>query len=311
MLNNSGLFQFGHTVYIGYSRSGGGDTFPETFSSTNVADGASARSSFTTTIASVPADVTGIYLVIDSMPANITITGVLFEFGATLDTYFDGSYSNSFWDGATDLTPSTYRLLAGVSIFGTDRPATRDNEDGNNYTLGTFFSLVSNANALKVHWHAPNTPNPGSLLPVQWQIWNITTSTIIKSGTFPDTLVWGTWNEVPVSALSFTTGILYGVTVVTDRYTATSHYFDSAVDHPPLHVDVGGGRFHGQGSTTTPIMPDSGFNNGGYFVDIEVVAGSPPAGLQLSVWNGSAEVGATLSVWNGSAEVPAVLDSIV
>ena len=31
MLNNSGLTQFGHTVYISYSTSGHGEQFPETF----------------------------------------------------------------------------------------------------------------------------------------------------------------------------------------------------------------------------------------------------------------------------------------
>jgi len=108
MLNNTGFTQTGHTTYISYTTSGHGEQFPETFSTTTVADGASARSSAVTTIASIPADVTGLFLILDGWPANMTVTAVLFEPVAALDTYFDGSFPSCTWDGTADLSASTF-----------------------------------------------------------------------------------------------------------------------------------------------------------------------------------------------------------
>jgi hypothetical protein len=108
MLNNSGFSQSPHTVYISYTTSGHGEQFPETFATTTVADGSSIRASAVADVSKVPADATGIFLIIDSMPANITITAVLMERAASVGSYFDGSFADCTWDGATDLSASTF-----------------------------------------------------------------------------------------------------------------------------------------------------------------------------------------------------------
>ena len=108
MLNNSAAFQFGHTVYIGYTTTGA-EAFPETFTSTNTDIGAVSRSSKVSTIASVPSNVTGIFLIIDSMPADIYVTAVMYEPDVSaVDTYFDGSFASCTWDGTAELSASTF-----------------------------------------------------------------------------------------------------------------------------------------------------------------------------------------------------------
>jgi hypothetical protein len=97
--NGSASFQFGRTVYIGYTRSAGGDTFPETFNTGALGDvDVVARTSFTT--AAAPALATGVYVLWDSLVAGLGMTGVLLEKVAALDTYADGDTSGWVWDGA-------------------------------------------------------------------------------------------------------------------------------------------------------------------------------------------------------------------
>jgi hypothetical protein len=107
MRNDSGVFQFAHTVYISYTTSGHGEVFPETFTTPNVDVGNVARASKVANVALVPADATGIFLIVDTMPAGVTLTAVLFEPVAAVDTYFDGSFPDCTWDGAVDLSSST------------------------------------------------------------------------------------------------------------------------------------------------------------------------------------------------------------
>lgn len=97
--NGSAAFQFGRTVYIGYTRSAGGDTFPETFNTGTLGDiGAVARTSFTT--AAAPANATGIYVLWDSLAVGLGMTAVLLEKVSALDTYADGDTPGWVWDGA-------------------------------------------------------------------------------------------------------------------------------------------------------------------------------------------------------------------
>lgn len=113
MRNESAAFQFAHTVYVSYTTASG-DQFPETFSTPNVDIGNVVRASKVANAALVPANVTGIFLIIDSMPAGIIISSVLLEKVGALDSYFDGSFPNSSWDGAVDLSTSTFSdVVAG------------------------------------------------------------------------------------------------------------------------------------------------------------------------------------------------------
>ena len=95
--NGSAAFQFGRTAYVCYTRSTGGDVFPQTWNTGNLGDiGVVLRTSFTTDPA--PADATGIYVLWDSLAVGLGMTGVLLEKVGALDTYADGDTSGWVWD---------------------------------------------------------------------------------------------------------------------------------------------------------------------------------------------------------------------
>lgn len=103
--NQSGSFDFGHTVYISYTRSSGGDVFPQTFNFGIGADGNAARASFTT--AAAPALATGLYLIWDSLSTGYGMDSLLLEKVGALDTYADGDTSGWAWDGTNGNSTST------------------------------------------------------------------------------------------------------------------------------------------------------------------------------------------------------------
>lgn len=94
--NQSGSFDFGHTVYVSYTRSSGGDTFPENFVFGIGASGAQARAS--RVAAAAPALATGIYLLWDSLSSGYGMTGVLLEKVGAVDSYADGDTVSWEWD---------------------------------------------------------------------------------------------------------------------------------------------------------------------------------------------------------------------
>lgn len=98
-------FDFGHTVYVAYTRSSGGDTFPQTQGFATGAVGTTARFSITANPA--PALATGVYLLWDSLQAGYGMTGVLLEKVGALDTYADGDTSGWVWDGANGNSTSS------------------------------------------------------------------------------------------------------------------------------------------------------------------------------------------------------------
>lgn len=105
--NNTGIDIPARTCYVGFTRSAGGDTFPETYT---VTPGTSlVRASFTA--AAAPALATGVYTLIDSIngtaPGGIDISAVLLEKSASLGTYFDGTVGGGTWDGAAGNSSST------------------------------------------------------------------------------------------------------------------------------------------------------------------------------------------------------------
>lgn len=114
--NGSAAFQFGRTVYIGYTRSAGGDTFPENYNTGNLGDiGTVARTSFTT--AAAPALATGIYVLWDSLAVGLAMSAVLLEKVGALDTYADGDTASWTWDGADgNSTSSEVTLPAQGSV---------------------------------------------------------------------------------------------------------------------------------------------------------------------------------------------------
>lgn len=113
--NQSGGFDFGHTVYVAYTRSAGGDTFPENFVFGIGASGSSARAS--RVAAAAPALATGIYLLYDSLSSGYGMTGVLLEKVGAVDTYADGDTASWTWDGTNgNSTSSEVTLPAQGSV---------------------------------------------------------------------------------------------------------------------------------------------------------------------------------------------------
>ena len=112
--NGSAAFQFSRTAYVGYTRSAGGDVFPETWNTGSLGEiGSVLRTNFTT--AAAPALATGIYILWDSLAVGMGMTGVLLDPVATLNDYNDGDSSGWVWDG-TDGNSSSHEL-DGPQVF--------------------------------------------------------------------------------------------------------------------------------------------------------------------------------------------------
>lgn len=164
------------------------------------------------------------------------------------------------------------------TIFQGDVPSVTDATDGTNYTMGTQFIPNGNWWATKVRWYAPLTSPGATLLPVQWQIWDEFTTTILASGVL-GSITPGAWNEVALGApLHLTSGKTYIVSGVSDRYTNTGHYFDAGVTRTLLSTPVSAGKFTDIGSSTTPAMPTAQFASGAYFWDVTLTDVDPGSG---------------------------------
>jgi hypothetical protein len=311
--NDSAAFQFGHTIYIGYTTSGHGEQFPETFVSTNVDIGAVARSSKVADVTKVPVDATGIFLIMDSYPAGITQSAVLFEKVAAVDTYFDGTFPDAAWDGTTDLSAST-RTYTLETIAWPDPPTLTDAADGtSDYNMGLAWSLTAGSNGYcyGVDWNP--SPLTARSVPGGQQyatLWNLDTHTLLHKQPFTHNVFGGQQRVYFDKQPAVTSGVTYGVAIYTVSYVYRS-VSSWTVTSPSGRIHADKGRLH-VGGAGTPIEPEDP-QDALYFVAPVLSFGgaAPPAGPTLSVWNGTAEVPATLSVWNGTAEVPAVLDSIV
>lgn len=108
--NRTGTTYTARTVYIAYTRSSGGDSFPETFTVTPGVDGSVVRGSATSSAA--PLNATGMYLVIDALNGTLgsgfELGSVLYEKVGALAAYFDGDSANAAWDSTDGNSSSTY-----------------------------------------------------------------------------------------------------------------------------------------------------------------------------------------------------------
>lgn len=96
----------GKTLYLGFTRSAGGDVFPFTAPFSTVADTVTRID----VSGEAPALATTAYLVIDGINAavsSVDATAVLIEAAAATDTYFDGDSALASWDGTPDNSTST------------------------------------------------------------------------------------------------------------------------------------------------------------------------------------------------------------
>lgn len=114
--NNSSFSLTGRTVYIGFTRSAGGDDYSQTATLATVAPGAVVRFSYTGT---APTNATGVFLLVDAVNGT---SGTGIEFGSILyekvagpvGAYFDGDSPYSVWDGTDGNSTSTYTDPAAV-----------------------------------------------------------------------------------------------------------------------------------------------------------------------------------------------------
>ena len=120
--NNTGFEIFGgRQVFIGYTRSSGGDVFPTGHDFNTAALGPNGniiRGSFTAPAS--PALTTGMYLIIDSLNGTFgtgfDISAVMYERVNAIDTYFDGDYPDCDWNGTDGNSTSTYNSAPPVSL---------------------------------------------------------------------------------------------------------------------------------------------------------------------------------------------------
>lgn len=194
------------------------------------------------------------------------------------------------------------------TIFGANTPVATDASDGTNYTIGTRFRPDENGFITKARWYGSLTPPVPGVLPLAAQLWDERdTSAPIATTTF-GSLTSSFWNETDFSTpVLVEAGITYTISVVTNRYTATTHYFDDPITSGHLFAPASAGRFQDITSgSTTPVYPTNAFNAGGYFVDVVYELDIVPPDVVWYVYNGTSEVAGTVSVWNGVTEDPVV-----
>ena len=200
----------------------------------------------------------------------------------------------------------------GGLIFGSDQPEVDDGADNTTYCMGTKFSSDIAGKITQIHWRSPlNSPGGynSAVLPIKAQLWKFDENAIVGSGTFTS-LLGNQWEHLTVD-WDIEPGVNYMYSIITDRYTATPHYFDSPITSGHITAPTSAGKFRDQGiSIELTVPPSDSFNAGGYFLDFDFVPAS--SGLLVSVWNGTSELEVeSVSVWNGTSEVPAVVDSVV
>lgn len=115
--NTAGTIASGSQVFIGYTRSAGGNTFPESFNTLGLGVAGHVQDvSFT--CAAAPALATGIFLVMINLVADIQVSACMYEITGTPGAYFDGSFPSSTWDGAPHNSTSTFNDTPAVIVGG-------------------------------------------------------------------------------------------------------------------------------------------------------------------------------------------------
>jgi hypothetical protein len=315
--NGSAAFQFTRTAYVGYTRSSGGDTFPQTWNTGSLGDiGAVLRTSFTTDPA--PANATGIYFLWDSTVTGLGMTGVMIEKVGALDVYGDGDVPGWEWDGTAGNSSST---MTAETLFSGQVPASVANDDSTVYSLGSYITAAVAGTVTHLRRWAPSVPQPGGNT-VLGALFDWSTGTKISNATdaaFGSTqLDW--WDYVALDPpVHVSAGAQICPAVRTEAYAATT---GGASPWPFTSGDLsaasGAGRFNDMGvfGFGAPVpFPSSAFSNGCYFVDVVFVPdgdivgeGSAALGLGLAAdaagaatHDGTTDTGLVLAVAAGGA----------
>jgi len=290
--NGSSAFQFTRTVYIAYTRSAGGDTFPETFTTPQLGDiGASNRVSFTT--AAAPANATGIYLVWDSLVTGLGMTAVLLEKVSALDAYGDGDVPGWQWDGAAGNSAST---MVAETLFSGQEPVSHDTSDATTYSLTTYITAAVAGTVTHIRrWASTNYENHGENVAGALFDWN--TGTKLSSSTDAEFTsgIKDWWDYVALDPpVHVAAGAHIAPHIRTERYvSSTGASSPWPVTNGDLSASTGAGRFHDMGPsgyTEAVIFAADSFNSGCYFVDVVFVPDGDVAG------EGSVALGLGLAV---------------
>jgi hypothetical protein len=315
--NGSAAFQFGRTVYVAYTRSSGGDTFPETFNTGTLGDiGAVARTSFTT--AAAPVNATGIYVLWDSLAVGLGMTAVLLEKVSALDAYGDGDVPGWTWDGTAGNSGST---MVAETLFSGQEPVNHAAYDSTVYSLGSYLTAAVAGTVTHVRRWSPAVANQPSIPFVKGALFDYDTGIKISSATDAafTSGIQDWWDYVELDPpVHVSAGAHIAPAILTESYTnSTGASSPWPVTSGDLSAATGAGRFNDQDDLDpTVTFPSSAFNNGCYFVDVVFVpdSGDTPAegqaalGLGLAVTStgaapaeGSAGVGIGLAVASAGA----------
>lgn len=273
--NGSAAFQFGRTVYIGYTRSSGGDTFPETFNTGTLGDiGTVARTSFTT--AAAPANATGIYVLWDSLVAGLGMTAVLLEKVSALDAYGDGDVPGWEWDGTAGNSAST---MVAQTLFSGQEPVNRAAYDSTVYSLGSYITAAVAGTVTHVRRWSPNVSSQPSGDTVKGALFEFDGGTKLSSATDAafTSGIENWWDYVPLDPpVHVNAGAHIAPAIRTEAYTNTTGASSPwPVTSGDLSTSTEAGRFNDQNDDDpTVTFPSNSFNSGCYFVDVVFVPDS-------------------------------------
>lgn len=302
--NGSAAFQFTRTVYIAYTRSSGGDVFPETFTTPTLGDvGASNRVSFTT--AAAPANATGIYLVWDSLVSGLGMTAVLLEKVSALDAYGDGDVPGWQWDGTAGNSAST---MVAETLFSGQEPVSHDNSDATTYSLASYITTAVAGTVTHIRrWAALNYENHGENVVGALFDWNTgdKISSLVADAPFTSGIKdW--WDYVALDPpVHVAAGARIAPHIRAERYvSSTGGASPWPITSGDLSTSTGAGRFHDMGASAyndPAIFAADAFNSGCYFVDLVFVpdGGDEPAGGVVTLGLGLAVAAAGSAAHEG------------
>lgn len=306
MHNGSDAFQFNRTVYIGYTRSTGGDTFPETFNTAVLGDiGAVGRASFTT--AAAPADATGIYVIWDSLAAGLGMTAVLLEKVSALDVYGDGDVPGWVWDGTAGGSSST---MVAETLFSGQEPVTHNQYDSTVYTLGSYITAAVAGTITHIRRWSPNTSSQPSGATVKGALFDWSTGTKLTpstDGAFTSGIQdWWDYLELD-TPIHVSAGAQIAPAIRTEAYASSNGASTPwPITSGDLSAASSAGRFNDQDDLDPSVVfPTSSFNNAGYWVDVVFVpdSGDVPAEGQAALGLGLAVASTGAAPAEGAAGV--------
>lgn len=293
--NNTSFSITGKTAYVSYTRSSGGDVFPETFSIPTMNVGETVRASFVTSAA--PSLATNIYLIIDSINGSsgsgILIGSVQYEKVGTVAPYFDGDTTSAIWTGTAGNSTSVYNAGATASLFTTQTPSSGASDifETSPVTVGIkFYVIKDGATLVGGNSYGPATVGVGTyeLRAFEQSSADSGSGTgLLRTKQAYSTITPSAWNPLlfdgPIPLLK---NKIYCLAMASSqgRYTAILNGFlsgqivNGSIVGPQTNTDpVGSGNVY-NGVFTSGLVnyPNNTFNGHAYMID-PIVEFPPPA----------------------------------